>query len=187
MNEVLSVIKSRRSVRTYKSDLLGREVLDAIVEAGTYAPSGCNGQPWHFTVIQDRGIIGSLNQKCKAVMSGAGENWIRSIGMNPKVDITHNAPVLIIVSCKKGAVSGQEDCSAAMQNMLLQAESMNIGSCWIGFLGFIFEDAEEMGRLGVPEGYEAQQAAVFGFKADDTKRDGPPRKRDIVNYIGKFE
>jgi nitroreductase len=186
MNEVLNIIKSRRSVRAYKSDLLGKAELDAIVEAGIYAPSGHNQQPWHFTVIQDREVIGSINRKCKAVMAGTGVEWIKKIGTNPAVDITHNAPVLIIISCRKDSVSGKADCVAAMQNMLLQAESMSIGSCWMGFVGFIFGDAEEMRLLGVPEGYEAQQASVFGYKVDAEKKEGPPRNRDVVNFIGQF-
>lgn len=88
---------------------------------------------------------------------------------------------------REGAVTGATDCAAAMQNMMLAAESMGIGSCWMGFVGFLFDDAELMKSYGVPEGYKAAQASVFGYPAEGAKREGPERKTDVANYIGKFD
>lgn len=187
MNEVLDNIKSRRSVRTYKGNLLKKEDLEAIVEAGIFAPTGHNQQAWHFTVIQDRDVIGSINQKCKELMANVKVDWIRNIAENPKADITYSAPVLIIVSAKRGALTGAIDSTAAMQNMMLAAESLNIGSCWMGLVNFIFGDEEERAKLCIPDEYEPQVAAVFGYKADDAKKPGPPRNRDVVTYIGTFQ
>lgn len=186
MTDVMNTIKSRRSVRAYRPDRLTRERLAEIVEAGTYAPTGHNQQPWHFTVIQDRHIMEEINANAKQKMAQIPMDWIRAIGTNPNADITHGAPVLIIVSGKKGSVTPDEDCVAAMQNMMLAAESMGIGSCWMGFVSFTFADAELMGRLGVPEGYEGRQAAVFGYPSEGAKKDAPPRNPDVANYIGEF-
>ena len=61
MNEVLKAIKSRRSIRLFKEDQIGRKDLEAIVEAGLSAPSANNTQAWHFTVIQDRATIEKVN------------------------------------------------------------------------------------------------------------------------------
>jgi nitroreductase len=184
MNAVINVIKSRRSIRAYKSEPLKQEQLDAIIEAGIFAPTGCNDQPWHFTVIRDRAVISAVNAKCKELMASSDVEWIRSMAANPKADITYGAPVLIIVSARQDAVTGAEDCAAAMQNMLLAAESMDIGSCWLGLVHFIFGSADNMAKLALPGGYEPQYAAVFGYKADPLKKDGPQRNRDVVNYIG---
>jgi len=184
MNEVIDAIKGRRSIRAYKSDAFGKDVLWAIVEAGTYAPTGHNGQPWHFSVIQDRALMEEVSAKAKAVMADAPVDWIRNIGRNPAVDITHKAPVLILVSCKKGSIAGPADCIAAMQNMLVAAHSLGVGSCWIGFVNFIFDDAQMMAKLGVPEGFEPQQAAVFGYPAQE--RIAPARRQDVITYIGTF-
>lgn len=185
MNEVIKAIKNRRSVRSYKSDILSRETLQAIIEAGCYAPTGHNAQPWHFSVIQDRALLEEVNVKAKQVMSGVPVDWIQNIGKNPGVDITHKAPALILISCKKGAVSGPTDCTAAMENMMIAAESLGAGSCWMGFVAFIFKDADMMKKLGVPQGYEPQQAAVFGYPEGE-KKNAPARNLDAVTYIGEF-
>ena len=187
MNEVITTIKSRRSVRAYKRDIITKDVVDAIIEAGIFAPTGHNQQAWHFTVIQDREVIGGINQKCKKLMADVKVDWIKNIAENPKHDITYNAPVLVIISAMRSALTGKTDSAAAMQNMMLAAESMNIGSCWMGLVNFIFGSEDETAKLGIPDEYEPQHAAVFGYKADDTKKDGPPRNRDVVNYIGTFK
>ncbi len=185
MNEVLNVIKSRRSVRAYKSDLLKKEELQTIVEAGIYAPTGCNQQPWHFSVVQDRTLLEEVNIKTKQAMTQIPVEWISKMGQNDGLDITHKASVLIIVSTQKESASGPVDCTAAMENMMLMAHSIGIGSCWMGFVNLIFKDEELMRRLGVPEGLLPQQAAVFGYKA---KEDAPipQRKLDVVTYTGTF-
>jgi nitroreductase len=185
VNEVIKAIKSRRSVRSYKSEALSKGIFQAIIEAGCYAPTGHNGQPWHFSAVQSRGILEEVNTKAKQVMSGVPVDWIQNIGKNQAVDITHRAPALILISCKKGAVSGPADCAAAMENMMIAAESLGIGSCWMGFINFIFNDAEMMKKLGVPEGYEPQQAAVFGYPEGE-KKSAPARNLDVVTYIGEF-
>ncbi len=185
VNEVINAIKSRRSVRSYKSVSLSRETFKAIIEAGCYAPTGHNSQPWHFSVVQDRALLGEVNTKAKQVMSGIPVDWIQNIGKNPDVDITHKAPALIIVSCKKGAISGPADCTAAMENMMIAAESLGVGSCWMGFVSFIFKDAGMMKKLGVLEEYEPQQAAVFGYPEGE-KKQAPERNLDVATYIGKF-
>lgn len=185
MNEVINAIKSRRSVRAYKGDALGIDVLQPIVEAGYYAPTGMGAQQWHFSVIQDRALIDEVNEKAKKKMAAIPVDWIQNMAKAPGLDITHKAPVLIIASAKKGYVTGAEDCTAALENMLIAAESLGIGSCWMGFVSFIFDDAEMMKRLGVPEGYEGKQAAVFGYQ-DGEKNAAPPRSPDVVTYVGAF-
>lgn len=184
MNEVINAIKSRRSVRSYKSGVLSREIFQAIIEAGCYAPTGHNAQPWHFSVIQDRALLEEINAKTKQVMCGVPVDWIQDVGRNPAADITHRAPALILISCKKGAISGPTDCTAAMENMMIAAESLGVGSCWMGFVNFLFGDAGIMKKLGVPEGYEPQQAAAFGYP--DGKKEAPGRDLDVVTYIGEF-
>jgi len=185
MNDTLKTIKTRRSVRTYNSDLLKKEELNTIVEAGIYAPTGCNDQPWHFSVVQDRALLDEVNEKTKQAMTAVPFEWMIKIGQNPNKDITHKAPVLIVVSMRKENVSGTVDCAAAMENMMLAAESIGIGSCWMGFVNLVFGDGELMKKLGVPEGYLPQQAAVFGYKAND-KTVIPERNMDEVTYVGAF-
>ncbi len=69
MNEVLKAIKSRRSIRKYRSEQIKQEELEMIIEAGIYAPSGHNLQPWRFTVVQDRKVIEHINDISKKLMA----------------------------------------------------------------------------------------------------------------------
>ena len=62
MNETLKVIRNRRSIRNFMDEQIKKEELDAILEAGLYAPSGMNSQDWHFTVIQNRKMIDTVNE-----------------------------------------------------------------------------------------------------------------------------
>jgi nitroreductase len=183
MNEVLKVIKSRRSVRAYKPEQLKQEELDILIEAAIYAPSGSNAQPWHFTVIQDREVINHLNNVSKDVLAKSGSEYGKRMTASPNYDITYGAPTLIIVSGKKDAPNSIADCSAAIQNILLAAESLNIGSVWLGLIsaGFKVEGVAE--KIGVPDEYKPFYGIALGYKQSEEKREAPTRKTEVVNYI----
>lgn len=183
MNDVINVIKNRRSVRAYSSEQLKQEELDQIIEAGIYAPTAHNDQPWHFTVIQNKEKLDFINEKSKELMAKSDIDWINKLGSNPKFNVSYNAPTLIIVSGKKNAVSPKVDCSAAIENMLIAAESINIGSVWLGLVGFFFTLETEVKALGVPEDYEPYYGIAFGYKVSDKKLPAPKRNLDVVNYI----
>jgi nitroreductase len=183
MNEVLRVIKNRRSIRSYKSEQIKQEELDMIIEAGIYAPTGHNAQPWHFTVVQNREMIKHINDVSKEVMAMMDIEWIRKAGLNPEYDITYKAPTLVIISGRKDAVSARIDCCAATENMHIAAESLNIGSIWLGFATFGFRKEGLAKEVGIPEGYEPYYVIVLGYKAQDSQPAAPARNYDVVNYI----
>jgi len=182
MNEVLNVIKSRRSVRSYKQEQISQESLDAIIEAGIYAPTAHNDQPWHFTVIQNQEMLQHINEIAKEEMKKSDIEWIQKTGSNPDLTLTYHAPTLIIVSGRKDAIAWTADCAAAIQNMLIAAESLNIGSVWLGLLRYFFMKEEEVQKLGIPEGYEPYYGVVFGYKEKEHAV-APKRNMDVVNYI----
>ncbi|WP_010247617.1 nitroreductase family protein [Acetivibrio cellulolyticus] len=183
MNEVLKVIKSRRSVRKYKPEQIKQEELEMIIEAGIYAPSGHNSQPWRFTVIQDRKVIEHINDISKKVMATVEIEWIRNAGLNPDYDITYKAPTLIIVSGRRDEMSSQVDCCCAVENMLIAAESLNIGSVWLGFASFGFKIEGEAEKIGIPKGYEPYYVFVLGYKEEEYQPSVPSRNYNVVDYI----
>ncbi|MFP4012531.1 MAG: nitroreductase family protein [Chitinispirillaceae bacterium] len=183
MNEVLKAIKSRRSIREYKPEQIKQEELDLIIEAGIHAPTGHNMQPWHFTVVQDRKVIEHINEVSKKVMSTMEIEWIRDAGSNPDYDIMYKAPTLVVVSGKKDWITSKIDCCAAVENMLIAAESLNIGSVWLGFAMFGFQIEGEAEKIGIPEVYEPYYAFALGYKARDTQPATPKRNYDVVNYV----
>ncbi|MGA2676967.1 MAG: nitroreductase family protein [Methanobacterium sp.] len=202
MSIVIETIKSRRSIRKFLSDQIKQEELDTIIEAGIYAPTGHNDQPWHFTVIQNKELIDHINNEAKKNMVKAPIEFISNMGKSDKLHIFHGAPTVIVISGKKDATTPLIDCSAAVQNILLAAESFNIGSCWIGLAKFFFQNpgnAEELDnffqtniddkfvpgsveKLSIPEGYEPYFAVTLGYKASKDIPT-PKRRSDVINYI----
>jgi nitroreductase len=183
MNDVLKTIKSRRSVRKYKQEQISQEELDSILEAGIYAPTAHNDQPWHFTVIQNQELLHEINETVRKGMATSDVDWIRAMGSNPNFQVTYNAPTLIVVSGRKDGISWKVDCAAAIQNMLIAAESLHIGSVWLGLLMFFLKKEEEVKKLGIPENYEPFYGVVFGYNANENEQAAPKRNMDVVNFI----
>lgn len=184
MNDVIKNILTRRSVRSYKPEQIKKEELDLILEAALYAPSAMNGQPWHFTVIQSRDEIMRLNEVAKTVMLKSDDERMRKNAENPNMDFTYGAPTLIVVSGSKTNRFAVTDCSAAIQNMLLAASSLDIGSVWLGIIPVCFMVEGEAEKVGIPEGYEAFYGVALGYKASDKEQAAPARKEGTINFVG---
>ncbi len=182
MNEVLDTIKSRRSVRQYLPEQIKDEELNKILESAIYAPSGHNDQSWYFTIIQDKDLINQISDGAKAVMREMDVKWIAQMGAMEDLHIFYRAPAAIIISGKKDAVTPMVDCAAAVQNMLLAAESMDIGSCWIGFAKFFFLNPENMEKFSIPQGYEVHFGVSLGYKVRKNP-DALERNKNVFNYF----
>lgn len=183
MNDVIKAIKSRRSIRKYKQEQISEESLNLIIEAAVYAPTAHNEQPCHFTVIQNQEVLQHINEIVKESMVKSEVEWIQNMGLKPNFQVTYNAPTLIIVSGKKDGMAWSVDCAAAIENMLIAAESLNIGSVWLGLLRFLFEREGEISKLGIPEGYQPYYGVALGYKIDGKEYIAPKRNMDVVNYI----
>lgn len=185
MNEVIKNILNRRSVRVYSDEQIKQEDLDAILNAGLYAPSGCNLQPWHFTVVQNKELLDILSIESKKEFVNSDNEMFREMAKNEKYHIFYNAPAAIIISGEKSALTCREDCAAATQNMLLAAESLGIGACWVGLIIFLFQSkraAEFSEKLEIPEGYKPLYAISLGYKKIPNPK--PPKRREnTVSYI----
>ncbi len=185
MNEVIQNILNRRSVRVYSEEQIKQEDLDLILKAGLASPSGCNMQPWHFTVLQNKEIMNTLNVESKKEFVNSDNEMFRKMASNDKYDIFYNAPTVIVVSGEKTAVTALIDSSAATQNMILAAASLGIGSCWIGLVTFLFRSKrakEYIKMLEIPEGYEPYYAITLGYKRIQDPK-SQPRRENTVNYI----
>ena len=118
MNKVLNTIKTRRSIRAYKSDAVPEELLNAILEAGTYAPTGGGRQsPTIIAVTSEkyRKEIAKLNAEI----------------MGSNSDPYYGAPVVILVLADGTASTFVEDGSCVIENMMLAAASLGLGSVWV--------------------------------------------------------
>lgn len=183
MNDVLLNIQNRRSVRKYGSEQIKREELDQILEAAIAAPSACNEQPWFLTIIQNSDIIKEISSKTLEEMKKSPEQWIQDMGEKCKC-VFYNAPTVIVVSGKDEGYSPITDCSAAIQNMLLAAESLNIGSVWIGLTDHYFRAVENYReKLSIPNGYTAFYTVALGYKLDNTVKPGPRKNTGLFKFI----
>jgi len=113
------LIESRRSIRKFKADKpVTREQLNMLLEAAMLAPSACNTRPWEFIAITKREIL----------------NAIANIHPYAKMCETATAAIIVVAIPQTGMPEGyfSQDCAAATQNILLEAVSMGLGTCWCG-------------------------------------------------------
>ncbi len=183
MNSVLDTIRKRRSTRKYRSEQLRQEDLDQIMEAAIQAPSGHNDQAWHFTVVQNADLIREMTEATRKHMMSAEPEWIRKMGERPDFDVFYGAPTVVVVSGRLDGVSWQADCAAAIQNMLLAAESLQVGSVWLGLPRFGMHEKAVVERLAIPEGHQYYYTVALGYKADERERPGPARREGVIRYI----
>lgn len=185
VNETLRNIKQRRSIRSFKDEQIKEEELQAILETGMYAPNA-GGQAWHFTVIQNKELLDRLNLAAKESAKQMAIEGIRELGNNENFNCLYNAPTLVIVSGdEKAPVPLDADCAAAAENMLLAAESIGIGSCWIFFVMMAFnssQGSEFLKILKIPECYKPYYAVVLGYKKN-AAINVPDRKPNLITYI----
>jgi nitroreductase len=128
MNEVLKAIKNRRTIRRFKPNPIDAEMLQLILEAGRWAPSFSNLQPWRFIAIKDQGLKNALDK--------AARECVLHLGIN-------EAPVVILVCVDRriDPLHAIETGAAATQNMTLAANSLGLGAGWIGIWGTEAETA----------------------------------------------
>jgi len=185
MNETIRTILNRRSVRCFKEGQISDEELDLILKAGLYAPSAHNQQSWHFTVIQNRAVINRLNRAAKDELTKMPDVYLQKHGSDETFDLFYGAPTVIVIAGEKASIVPHVDCSAATQNILLAAESLNIGTCWIGLVSPLFKSkraAEFLELFAVPEGFELYYAVAVGYKVQENEP-APPRRENTVNFI----
>ena len=188
MENTLDFIKSRRSTRRYKAEGVPEEQLNQIIEAGRFAPSGGNCQSTHFIVIKNRDILtllADLVQQEFAKMEitpGLYKSIVNSINASKKGNYVfhYNAPVLIITANQKDYGNNIADCACALENMMLMANALNFGSCWINQLKWLNENPvilECMKKLGMDESERVYGALAVGYP--DTE-DGLPNRDPLA-------
>ena len=190
-------IKTRRSTRKFKSDAVPDELLEKIIEAGRFAPCGGNSQTTHFIVISNKEILNELAQLvCTAfskmeIKPDTYKSLAAAINASKKGNFIfhYNAPVLIITANKIGYGNNMADCVCAIENMMLTANELNLGSCYINQLHWLGENPdvrEYLIKLGLGSDETICASMVIGFP--DTK-DGLPIRTErnitgnIVTYI----
>lgn len=173
MNEIIENIKTRKSVKKYKNDMVNQEMIDIISEAGTYAPSGMNKQSPIILQITNKEMRDKLS-KINAQVAGMPENF----------DPFYNAPVVLVVLADKNIPTYIYDGSLVMENMMLAANSLGLGSCWIHRAKETFETEEGkqiLKDLGIEGNYEGIANCIVGYP--DIEPISHPRKEKYIYKI----
>ncbi|MFA6436535.1 MAG: nitroreductase family protein [Candidatus Gracilibacteria bacterium] len=185
--DLLDLMRSRRSVRSYKPDPLPKEKIQAILEAGCLAPSAHNHQPWHFIVTTDRETINRLSFSAQNYLEKRAQasDAVNYFGSKERVDrikkrlelkedtVFYGAACLILVVVEKGNEYAPIDCGLMAENMCLYAKEQGIASCIIGYARYI--DRLELLNVGMKQDQELMFGMVFGYEAMDSSQEQPDR------------
>ena len=168
----LENMKTRRSVRAYKPDMIPADALDRIIEAGTFAASGMNRQPAIILAVTNKEMRDKLSAMNAKVMGN-------------DMDPFYGAPVVLVVLADKSAPTYLYDGSLVMGNLMLAAHAEGISSCWIHRAKEEFESPEGkelLASLGITGDYEGIGHCVLGY-AVACEPEARPRKEGYVYRI----
>lgn len=185
MNETLTVIMNRRSVRTYKPAQISDTELQTIMEAAINAPNGMNQQKWHFTVVQDKGMLDRMAKVIKENLKNSGVEFLAERAAIPDFNPFYNAPTNIFITADENTMFVDIDCGLAAQNIMLAAASLNIGSCIMTLPMFLFSSEKGLGikkELGIPDGYRYVCNITLGYRAG-ANLEAKPRSKAVINYV----
>ena len=172
MGDILDVIKSRKSVKKYKPDPVPKALIEKIVEAGTYAPTGRNWQSPIILAVTNKEVRDELSR--------------RNFTSDPdkRIDPFYGAPCVLVVLADKSKHTYIYDGSLVMENMLLEAHSLGLGACWIHRAKETFETEQGkaiLKKLGIAGEYEGIGNCIVGYP--DMTPIEKPRKENWIYWI----
>lgn len=181
---VIEAIKTRRSTRKFKARAVEMEKLQQIVEAGRFGPTGSNAQGNHFFVISNATALMMLKDMVQTAFAKMElrddlyKSLKNSIMLSQKgnYSFSYNAPVLIVVANKKDYGNNMADVACAVENMMLAANELDLGSCYINQLKWLNEDPSirgYLGTLGLKDDERVYASVAIGYA--DTESGLPNR------------
>ena len=172
MNPVLQAIQSRRSVRRFKPDMVPAELLDQVLQAGTYAATGMGRQSPIILAVTDPKVRDQLSRMNAAIMGSDKDPF-------------YGAPVVLVVLADKSRPTCVYDGSLVMGNLMLAAHSLGLGSCWIHRAKEEFESPEGkalLASLGIQGEYEGIGHCILGYPEGELPQPAP-RKENWIYRI----
>jgi len=188
--DLFAAIKDRRSCRRFLSDPIDEATLEKIIEAGTWAPSPMNAQPWEFIVVtspKGKEKIYAEGERCRQwALETSGWKWLDKY----RVEFLKTAPVLVVVVgdpkktgvdqfLEDGSAGYQYACAAAAQNMMLAAQALGIGSLWYT----LFDKNNLAQILDILPGEKPLSIVCLGNPAGDVPPVGRKPVRDKIAFF----
>ncbi len=172
MSETLTTLKMRRSCRAYRPEHIEEEKLQAILEAGTYAPTGMGQQSPIILVIRDQEVRNTLKK-------------LNAAAMGVEFDPFYGAPELLVVLADKSIPTFVYDGSLVMGNMMNAAADLGVASCWVHRAKEEFESEEGkaiLKKLGLEGEYEGIGNLILGYAAKPAG-EAAPRKAGYIHTL----
>jgi nitroreductase len=202
----LNAIKNRRSIRKFKPDAISEMDLHTILEAGIAAPSSKNRQPWHFTVVRGtvkeelaRVMERGLNLEVKAHKPFLPESMRYINGAFTSVNVMREAPVVVLVSNERGdgtdfssnlsvdervaEICNVQSVAAAVENMLLAAQELGLGSLWVCDIFFAYPEISEWLEKKNPGHGMLVAALCFGYADEAPKARARKNLHDAATFL----
>ena len=183
--ELDDCIKGRRSVRAYKDQPIPKEITEKVLEAGIWAATGMNKQPWRFIIIEDKSVIKLISTETKKAVQKALPAYAERFETEEDI-VCYNAPVLILICTETDRAFGNiylRDSVLAAQNMFLKAHELGLGACYMGWIDILNQtQPETLKKIAVPNGYDMQVPLILGYpkaKLGTVKRNKP----NILKWI----
>ena len=194
---MLAFFQSRRSTRKYRPDMIPEDSLLQILEAGRCAPSGGNNQSTHYLVIRNPQVLDRLKELVqqefakRELTPGLYKSLANAIRNSKRGGyvFTYNAPVLVVLANQIDYGNAQADCSTAAENMMLMANALDLGSCWINQLKWLNENPvllDYLHSLGMAGDEKVYCSVALGYA--DTEDGLPvrsplPRNGNPVTWV----
>ena len=196
MNEVMNTILHRRSIRRFEPKQIEETALQQILQAGLYAPSAGGRQGVIFAVCQDKEVnerLGKIKRANSHPRMATETNFVSreqpSIADDPKLtNAFYDAPTVITMFAPKNFLFSVDDCAVAAENMMLAADALGIGSCYIGQGWSAFADPygqEILRQWNIPTDHYAVMQLLLGYPREGDKHPtAKPRKEGRIIRIG---
>ena len=163
--DALTAIFTRRSTRKYSKSLPEKELIEKVIEAGRYAPSGSNSQMTHLLVFTDRKVLDELAELVQGEFAGMELSDGMYVSLKASINASkkgsyrfhYDAPVLIVTANKAGYGNAIADSACVLENMMIAANALDLGSCWINQLHWLDEHEKVRAFL-----------SQYGLKEDET-------------------
>ena len=169
--DAMQNLLTRRSIRKYKPDMLPREVIEKIAEAGTFAPTGKNQQSPIIIAVTNKALRDRMSALNAAVLETGSDPF-------------YGAPVVLVVLAERSNPNHVYDGALVMGNLMLAAHAMGVGSCWINRARQVYDSEEGkaiLRELGIEGDYEGIGNCILGY-ADCELPEARPRKENWVYW-----
>jgi nitroreductase len=214
MGDILDVISTRRSIRRYKPDPVPDEMIDKILEAGRWAPTGENYQPWRLIVVRNPETLRRIGELGRAITGGwatadysLGRMQSRFAGIQDPVErervmkvmysgqvseFPGKAPLVIVVAgdLHPPCLDVAYDLCACIENILLEAHSLGLGGCWVhATAGHVRRSDLLKDLLKIPRGmgeYKVMAVLAIGWPSEQRKHPRPKKPLEDIVFWEEF-